>query len=339
MYGITETTVHATYRPMSRADLARPGVSVIGRPIADLRIRILDGAGNPCPPGVAGEIHVAGPGVARGYLRRPELTGERFVPDPLAAPGDLAGGRMYRSGDLGRFLADGDIEYLGRADRQVKIRGHRIEPAEVESALRLHPAIRDAAVVAQDDPAGERRLVAYVVEDGTSLPPLSGSDLRAFLRQTLPEPMVPGAIVRMDALPLTNNGKLDRAALPVPDPSNLLRQTVATPPEGEVQSALADIWSRVLGIAEVGAGDDFFALGGDSLAAGRVMTRIRDAFDVELPLRTLFESRTIGRLAEVVETARRAGTGGRVRPRIVALSRRKPGTPGSSDPPDSRAGS
>jgi amino acid adenylation domain-containing protein len=334
MYGITETTVHATYRPMTREDLFRPAVSVIGRPIADLQIWILDAQGNPCPPGVAGEIHVAGPGVAQGYLRRPELTRERFVPNPFAHPGDADSGRMYRSGDLGRFRADGDIEYLGRADQQVKIRGHRIEPAEVESALRQHAAIRDAAVVAREDGAGDQRLVAYVV--GTSAPLPAGSDLRAFLRRTLPDAMVPAEIVALDALPLTSNGKLDRGALPPPLPENVLRESGSPPPDDPDQAVLAEIWSDTLGIRPVGASDDFFALGGDSLRAARVMARVRDAFGVELALGAMFECRTIVRLAAKIQSARGSETGSLKRPGIVPLSRRVtsagPPAPGCAPP-------
>ncbi|HXM77432.1 MAG TPA: non-ribosomal peptide synthetase, partial [Thermoanaerobaculia bacterium] len=284
MYGITETTVHATYRRMDRTDLLRPGVSPIGRAIPDLQVWILDTDLRPCPTGVTGEIHVAGPGLARGYLGRPDLTRERFVPNPF---GTHPGERLYRSGDLGRLLPDGEIEYLGRADDQIKIRGHRIEPGEIESALRDHPAVRDAAVAAREDAPGDRRLVAYVVGSGDSLP--SGPELRAYLKRRLPDAMVPAAIVALEAMPLTANGKLDRRGLPPPDEKNLLHENGTIPPRRPVEAALAEIWSRALGTAEIGIGDDFFALGGDSLRATRVVSRIRDAFGVELPLRAIFD--------------------------------------------------
>ena len=215
MYGITETTVHTTWRRLRRSDLARPG-SAIGRPLSDLSLHLLDGGGRPVPIGVPGEIHVGGAGVARGYLARPALTAERFVPDPFVGgtAGGVGGLRLYRSGDLARWRRDGDLEYLGRIDRQVKVRGFRIELGEIEAALAEHPGVREAVVVAREDRPGDVRLVGYVSSAaGTDLSPQA---LATFLAERLPGYMVPAAWVLRERLPLTANGKVDRAALPAP---------------------------------------------------------------------------------------------------------------------------
>jgi acyl-CoA synthetase (AMP-forming)/AMP-acid ligase II/acyl carrier protein len=323
MYGITETTVHVTHRTMARGDLARPSVSVIGRPIPDLQVWIVGEDGKPSPPGTVGEIHVGGPGVARGYLRRPELTRERFIENPFASR-EESGGRLYKSGDLGRLRPDGELEYLGRADQQMKIRGHRIEPAEVESALREHPAIREAVVAAaapREGPDGEAVLIACVVLSEDARP--TGPDLRGFLRTKLPESMIPASFAVFDSLPLTSNGKLDRASLTAAAAKGARPLPEGSSPTSEdpLHAALARIWMQALGIPSVGSADDFFALGGDSLRAARVMARVRDDFQVELPLRAIFESRTIERLAASVEAARAAGKVAPVRPRIRPVSR------------------
>src|SRR5438270_9127653 len=212
MYGITASTIHVPYRRIRMADLESGHGSVIGSSIPDLRVYVLDRHQQPVPAGVAGELCVAGDGLARGYLYQPGLTAERFLADPS---GGGAGARLYRSGDLGRYLADGGIEYLGRIDQQVKVRGFRVEPGEVEATLDAHPAVRESVVVAREDATGDKRLVAYVVAGGGE--PFSAETLRDHLRQRLPGYMLPAAIVKVDALPLTEHGKVDRRALPPPD--------------------------------------------------------------------------------------------------------------------------
>ncbi|HEX8694770.1 MAG TPA: non-ribosomal peptide synthase/polyketide synthase, partial [Longimicrobium sp.] len=294
MYGITETTVHVTYRPITREDVERGEASVIGVPIPDLRLYLLDGSLRPVPLGVPGEIHVGGAGVARGYLGRPALTAERFVPDPY---GSVPGARLYRSGDLARRSGDGELEYLGRGDQQVKVRGFRIEPGEIEAALLRHPGVREAVVLAREDRPGEKRLVAYVVADAWP-----GADaLRAHLSARLPDYMVPGALVELDALPLTPSGKVDRRALPAPE---LAAERPYVAPRTAAEEVLAEIWSAVLGVERVGAEDNFFELGGHSLVATRVVSRARHAFGVELPLRAVFEAQTVRALAARVEALR-----------------------------------
>src|SRR5215211_1305259 len=213
MFGITETTVHVTYRPLTAADLELASSSVIGKPLECLQVYLLDQRGQPVPIGVPGEICVGGTGLARGYLNRAELTAERFVPHPFST---LPGARLYRSGDLARFLSNGDIEYLGRIDQQVKVRGFRIELGEIEAALAEHEAVRECTVVASADGNGETKLLAYLVAGGQQSAP-SVTALREFLQQKLPEHMIPASFIVLDALPLTPNGKIDRKALPAPD--------------------------------------------------------------------------------------------------------------------------
>ncbi|HEX3131752.1 MAG TPA: amino acid adenylation domain-containing protein, partial [Thermoanaerobaculia bacterium] len=279
LYGPTEAAVDVTYHA------CRPGEErvPIGRPVANTRIYILDQDGNECPVGVAGELHIAGVQVGLGYLHRPDLTAERFVPD-------LNGARMYRTGDLARWLIDGEIEYLGRIDHQVKIRGFRIELGEIEAALARHPEVREVVVLARD-----QGLVAYVA-------PAVEADLRAFLRESLPEHMVPSGFVFLDAMPLTPNGKVDRKALARIEPER--RATVSMAPRTSTEELLAAIWSGLLGVERIGVEDGFFELGGHSLLATRVISRVRDAFGVELPLRSIFETPTLAGLAARIETER-----------------------------------
>ncbi len=240
MYGITETTVHVTYRPVSLADLERPWSSVIGRPLPDLDVYIVDGRRNLVPIGVPGEMLVGGAGVSRGYLRRPELSGERFFEDTI---GGRPGGRLYKTGDLARYLPNGDVEYLGRIDHQVKIRGFRIELGEIESVLEQHAAVREAVVLAREDAPGDKRLIGYLVCAGGQEPTVG--ELRAFLKEKLPEYMVPAAFVLLGELPLTSNGKVDRKALPAPE-------------AGSGPSWVSRSWRRGAGgrglIARLGAG-------------------------------------------------------------------------------------
>ncbi|APR77524.1 Malonyl CoA-acyl carrier protein transacylase [Minicystis rosea] len=288
MYGITETTVHVTYRPLCRADLERSWSSVIGVPIPDLSVHVLDERGRPVPVGVVGELHVGGAGVARGYLRRPELTAARFLEDPYRGEG-----RLYKTGDLGRRLGNGDIEYLGRIDHQVKIRGFRIELGEIESALSEHKSVREVVVLSLDDGAGDKRLSAYVVFSGA---PVSAGELRAFLKERLPEYMVPSAYLALPSLPLTSNGKIDRRALPAPE-SLGLEERAYVAARGPVEEAIASVFAEVLRVPRVGAHDGFFELGGHSLSATRVVARLRAVLGVELPLRAIFEAPAPAELA------------------------------------------
>jgi acyl carrier protein len=251
---------------------------------------VLDARLAPVPVGVAGELCIGGVGLARGYLGRPGLTAERFVPNPFAAtPGE----RLYRTGDLARYLPDGNLEFLGRIDHQVKVRGYRIELGEIEATLTAHPAVREAVVVAREEGAGEKRLVAYVVGEA------SGAELRAFVRSKLPEYMVPSAFVALAALPLTANGKIDRRALPAPE-GRPEQERAYVAPRTPVEEVLAGIWAEVLRLDRVGVQDNFFDLGGHSLLATQVVSRLREAFSVELPLRALFETPTIMDLAEAI---------------------------------------
>jgi amino acid adenylation domain-containing protein len=285
MYGITETTVHVTFRVIRQEDLATARGSVVGRPIPDLSVHLLDPAGQPVPLGVAGEIHVGGAGVAAGYLGRPELTAARFVPDPLAAE---PGARLYRSGDLARFLPDGDIEYLGRIDHQVKVRGFRVELQEIEAVLAAHPAVREALVV-----PWEQALAAYVVpwEEADAF---DRGELREALRKALPEYMVPASFTVLPAFPLTPNGKLDRGALPPPERP---KTDTTARPRNDVERTIAAIWCEVLSLPEVPVTESFFDLGGHSLLVVRVERLIRERLGREVPLIELFRYPTVETLA------------------------------------------
>ncbi|MEV6835685.1 non-ribosomal peptide synthase/polyketide synthase [Streptomyces sp. NPDC051133] len=296
MYGITETTVHVTYAPLEAGTGRHGGASPIGTGIPDLRVYVLDEALRPVPADAVGEMYVAGEGLARGYLNRPGLTATRFVADPFGRPGT----RMYRTGDRARWRADGTLEYLGRADQQVKIRGYRIEPGEIEAALHTHPGVGAATVGVYEDPSGTRRLVAHVVGTGSgdrAAPPPPAAALRAHLERSLPAHMVPAAYVPMAALPLTVNGKLDRRALPAPGPDGFATGAERTAPRTPAERLVAAAWTDVLDTDEVGAGDDFFALGGDSLLAVRVTSRLRTAFGQDVSPRLLFTHSTLADLA------------------------------------------
>ncbi|MDV5427641.1 MULTISPECIES: non-ribosomal peptide synthetase [Serratia] len=297
MYGITETTVHVTYRPLSAQDTAIT-TSPIGSRIPDLRLYLLGADGEPVPMGAIGELYVGGEGVARGYLNRPELTAERFLDDPFnRAPG----ARMYRTGDLARYLPGGDIEYLGRNDQQVKIRGFRIECGEVEAQLSTDPRVRSVAVDAIDDGDGGKRLVAWVVPAPEAERVTLATGLRQHLQARLPDYMVPVAYVWLEALPLTGNGKLDKRALPVPQVDAYVREAYA-PPQGEAENLLAAIWRELLGVERVGRYDHFFELGGHSLMAVRLANRVQQA-GWQLPLQALFASPVLHVLAQALEVA------------------------------------
>ncbi|MBZ5522272.1 MAG: amino acid adenylation domain-containing protein [Acidobacteriia bacterium] len=301
MYGITETTVHVTYCPLEEADTLTPGPSPIGRRIPDLTIYILDRHRQPAPIGVAGEMYVGGAGVARGYLNRPELTAERFIADPFSTDPHA---RLYKTGDLARFRPDGNIEYLGRNDHQVKIRGFRIELGEIEARLVEHPGVREAAVLAREDHPGDKRLVAYVTtarpaENGAGAPALDVEALREHLRSLLPEYMVPAAYVRLESLPLTANGKLDRKSLPSPDGDAYLTRGDEAP-VGELETALAAIWADVLNLERIGRNDSFFEIGGHSLLAVQLVNRISGTLGVDMQLRDIFVANTIKDMATLL---------------------------------------
>ncbi|HYX23921.1 MAG TPA: amino acid adenylation domain-containing protein, partial [Thermoanaerobaculia bacterium] len=288
-YGASETHV-VTALTLTGSPEGWPAIPSIGRPIVNVRIHLLDAYLEPVPIGVPGELYAAGACVPRGYLNDPFLTAQKMVPDPYSG---VPGTRLYRTGDSARHLADGRIEYHGRIDTQVKIRGFRVELGEIDTVLASHPAVRDAAVVAQTAKDG-KRLVAYVVLEQRG--ETTVEELRGFLKQNLPEYMVPAAFVTLDTLPLNANGKLDQAALPAPDPALQVRGEMVAP-RTAAEATLAAIWAEVLGLERVGVRDNFFELGGHSLLATQVVSRARDAFGVELPIRRLFESPTVEALA------------------------------------------
>ncbi len=289
MYGITETTVHVTYRPLRASDVSAG--SVIGVPIPDLQIYVLDAALGPLPIGVPGELFVGGAGVARGYLHRPELTAQRFIASPFAQSE-----RLYRTGDLARWLPGRDIEYLGRIDQQVKMRGFRIELGEIESLLSQHPAIRESAVIARAEPGGEKRLIAYLVPRG-EMP--STHELRTHLKTRLPDYMLPAAFLPLDRLPLTGNGKLDHRALPAPAPARPELASHFVAPRTPAEATLAAIWQRVLRLERVGVNDNFFELGGDSILSILIISQARKA-GLPLTPKQLFDHQTIADLATVI---------------------------------------
>jgi acyl-coenzyme A synthetase/AMP-(fatty) acid ligase/acyl carrier protein len=291
MYGITETTVHVTYRELREGDTE--GGSVIGEALGDMAVYVVDEQMRAVPEGVAGEMYVGGGGVARGYLNRAELTAERFVPDPFSG---RAGGRLYRTGDLARRRANGELEYVGRVDEQVKIRGFRIELGEVAAGLREQEGVRECVVIAREEAGGEKRIVAYVVmEQGER--EVSGGEMREELKKRLPEYMIPSAIVKMEELPLTRNGKVDRKALPEVAEGERGVRTSYVAPRTPVEEIIAAIFIEVLSIERVGILDNFFDLGGHSLLVTLVVSRLREAFHVELPLRAVFEAPTVADLS------------------------------------------
>ena len=319
MYGITETTVHVTYRPLGWADLENVSGSVIGGPIPDLQVYVLDAQMQLAPVGVMGELYVGGAGLGRGYLKQADLTAERFVPNPFTPPlaeGDTRGGtRLYKTGDLARYLPGGDLEYGGRIDQQVKIRGFRIELGEIEAVLRQHPAVREAVVQTRCDghEPSEVQLVAYVVPDRKR--ESMADELRRFLRAKLPEYMVPSVCMMMaEGLPLTPNGKLDRQALPAPEQEESSFGTGYVPAATPIEQALAEIWTEVLGVKHIGVHDNFFALGGHSLLAAQVTVRLYQLFGCEFAVRVMFEAPTVAELAKRVEAALGVGQGEQASP-------------------------
>ncbi|MEU7597913.1 amino acid adenylation domain-containing protein [Streptomyces sp. NPDC039022] len=298
MYGITETTVHVSYFPLDRATAAGATSSTIGVNIPDLRVYVLDDRLQPVPPGVTGEMYVAGEGLARGYLGREELTATRFVADPYAHLFGERGSRMYRSGDLARRRTDGALEYFGRADQQVKLRGFRIELGEIEAVLAAHPAVADTAVVVREDTPGDKRLVGYAVPAAGQSP--DPAALRDHAAAELPVHMVPSAVVLLDRLPLTGNGKLDRKALPAPD------RPAATgrPPRTPREELLCSVFAEVLGLDRVGVEDNFFDLGGHSLLAVRLAGRVKAVLGTEVSIGTVFQSPTVAALDAALDAVR-----------------------------------
>ncbi|WP_147466576.1 condensation domain-containing protein, partial [Pseudomonas cichorii] len=290
MYGPTECTVDASLGLISELG-ERPS---IGKPLANMQVLVLDRRGQPVPVGVTGELHIGGAGVARGYLNNPQMTAERFFANPFS---DDPQARLYKTGDLGRWKADGSLEYAGRNDFQVKIRGFRIELGEIESALLACPAVREAVVIAREDNPGENRLVAYVCGESTS-----AEELRALLLNRLPEYMIPSAFVQLEAMPLTANGKLDRRALPAPGQEALASRTYEAP-QGEVEQAIAQIWQDLLHVERVGRNDGFLELGGHSLLAVQLLSRLRRKLGTRLTLRELFDAPTVRGLAARVESS------------------------------------
>jgi amino acid adenylation domain-containing protein/thioester reductase-like protein len=292
-YGPTEASVCATVAKCTPED----NKVTIGRPIANAQIYILDSQLQPVPIGVPGELHISGVGVARGYLHQRELTQQKFIPNLFNNEPDS---RLYKTGDLARYLPDGNIEYLGRIDNQVKIRGFRIELGEIESILSQHPGVRENVVVAREDIPGEKRLVAYFVSQLAQT--LTANELRIFVKEKLPHYMVPSAVVKLEFLPLTPNGKVDRKALPVPDADNTQLAVSFVAPRTPVEKVLTEIWANVLHLDQVGVLDNFFDLGGHSMTTIRVMSQVNETFQIELPLRHLFTAPTIAELAQTIES-------------------------------------
>jgi amino acid adenylation domain-containing protein len=294
-YGPTECTVVAT---SARVELAGSAGELppIGSPIANTQVYIVDEQMRPVPEGTAGELLIGGAGVARGYLNRPDLTAEKFIADCFSAN---AGGRLYRTGDLGRYLANGQIAFMGRMDEQIKVMGYRIEPQEITAVLDRHPDVEASLVVARAEASGDKRLVAYVVPAGNAR--LRAGAVREFLGEHLPEYMVPATFVRLASLPISANGKLDRAGLPAPTAENTLEEDAYQAPESEIQECLANIVKTLLGVERVGVDDNFFNLGGHSLLGAQMIARISDTFGVEISLFTVFNDPTVRGMAEEIE--------------------------------------
>jgi len=307
MYGPTECTVDSTTCCVNDY----PSRPVIGRPMDNRTVYILDKHRQPVPIGVPGELYIGGVGVGRGYLHRPELNAERFIADPFSATPEA---RLYKTGDLVRYLADGNIEYLGRVDDQVKLRGYRIELGEIEAVLAQHPSVKQTVVTVREDVPGDKRLVAYVVPNTEQTGILPVTELRQHLKAALPDYMIPSAFVPMSSLPMTPNGKINRRALPAPEWGAQGTGEGYVGPRTPVEDVLCGIWAQVLGVERVGINDNFFDLGGHSLLATQIMSRVRDVFRVEVPLRVLFETPTVTGLAQAVEQARQRRDGLEVPP-------------------------
>jgi syringomycin synthetase protein SyrB1 len=298
MYGITETTVHASFRPIHRADLARPDHSPIGVPLPDLRFLVLNAAGEPAAAGEPGELYIGGAGVSRGYLHRADLTTERFLAHPIAG-----GQRVYRTGDLVMADQSGEYHYVGRVDDQLKVRGFRIEPREIEVVLETHPEVAAGVVVPHDYGDGDVRLIAYLVPDDPGVDPGWAEGIRTKLADelaALPSYLRPSAFVSIPALPLTVNGKADRTALPTP-PTRHEHEGDEVPTHTSVQSRVAAIWADILNVPAVGLDEDFFDLGGTSLTLVRMLERVNAGFGVDIGVETLIEEATVRSLTRTLE--------------------------------------
>jgi acyl carrier protein len=294
-YGPTECTVVATsgvVPPDGNAGALPP----IGRAISNTEIYLLDERLRQVPEGMPGEIHVGGAGLAQGYRSRPDLTREKFIPNPFSSE---PGSRLYKTGDLARILPDGQLVFLGRIDDQIKIRGYRIEPNEIVSALNRHPDVAESLIVPREDSSGDKQLVAYVVLHPGSTPTSTG--LRGFLREWLPEHMLPAAFVRLEMFPLTAHGKIDRAALPAPTADNMVVDDSTFSPPSPIEERLTGILTRLLGVARISIHDNFFEMGGHSLLAAQVIVRVRESFGVQLSLRRLFEHPTVKEISAEIE--------------------------------------
>ncbi|MEP0858568.1 amino acid adenylation domain-containing protein [Trichocoleus sp. DQ-U1] len=313
LYGPTETTIWSTIHLVESSDAIS-----IGHPIANTQVYILDRSLQPVPVGVTGELYIGGKGLSRGYLNRPELTAEKFIPNPFLDQSEKSE-FLYKTGDLARYLPNGELEYLGRIDHQVKVRGFRIELGEIEAVLGQHPGVQQAVVIAREDNSIDKNLLAYVVPKPAETA-TTPAQLRSFLKEKLPNYMVPSGFVLLEAIPLTPNGKIDRRALPEPDTARPELESAYIAPRTAIEEVVAGIWTQVLGLEQVGMRDRFFDLGGHSLLATQVMSRLREAFQVELPLRYLFESPTVAGLAERIETACRAQQGLQIPP-LVPVAR------------------
>ncbi|MCF2149913.1 amino acid adenylation domain-containing protein [Desmonostoc muscorum LEGE 12446] len=298
MYGITETTVHVTYRPLTMADLELASASVIGRPIPDLQVYLLDSYQQPVPIGIPGELHVGGVGLARGYLNQPELTAQRFIPNPFS---DKEGDRLYKTGDLVRFLPNGDMEYIGRIDNQIKIRGFRVELGEIEATIIQHPSVSASVVMLRENKPGNQSLIAYIIlhPDKT----LTIPELRRFLQNKLLDHMVPTAFMILKAFPLTSNGKIDHRALPMPDALRPELEVAYVVPQTEVEKTIASVWQKALNIEKIGIHDNFFEIGGHSLLLVTVHSQLQEILNAELSTLDLFRYPTINSLAEYLSSS------------------------------------
>ena len=322
LYGPTETTVWSSIARVGQGD----GPPVIGSAVNNTQLYVLDQNFCLAPIGVSGELYIGGVSLAHGYLNRPDLTAEKFIPHLFShAPG----ARLYSTGDVARVLSDGNVEFLGRLDHQVKLRGFRIELSEVESVLNEHASIRESVVILGEDMAGDKRLIAYFVAEPSV--ELAISELRHFLQEKLPVFMIPSVFVSLDEMPLTPNGKLDRQSLPAPAGKHLKREKNYITPRTPVENILADIWAEILQLEEVGADDNFFELGGHSLSATRVISQVRNRFQIEIPLRQLFNFPTVAELAQLIEIGIRTERRDTL-PAIVPVKRVRCVWPTSSDP-------
>ncbi|KAA3617202.1 MAG: amino acid adenylation domain-containing protein [Calditrichaeota bacterium] len=315
-FGLTEAAIDSTFFEAAELDLPKDRHVPIGVPFSNMQVYILNEQLMPVPIGVPGEICVGGAGLARGYHQRPDLTAEKFVPHPFSKSGE----RIYRTGDKGKYLSDGNIEFMGRIDHQVKLRGFRIEMGEIESNLGQHPAIRETVIIVREDNPGDKRLVAYFVPANEEIP--DRKDLRTFLLEKLPDYMIPNAFVDLEKIPLTPNGKVDRKSLPQPDESAYGSDEEYIAPRNENEEKVASIWADVLKIEKVGVLNNFFELGGHSLLATQLISRIREGFDLDIPLRNIFEYPTVASLTESIEITQR-GQGGVQAPPIMAVSRQQ----------------